>query len=118
MDYVNAPRVGVDFKEEIEQTWKVLGCGGTLAGDAFLGPQVLHAVREFAERRHLRVEAAFVRAGGSKYEITVPWANTPEFEKSIEGFKASNFSIWAIYDKQCKGVEEESVAERDRERSR
>ena len=30
--YLNTPTAGVDFKQELEQSWKILGCSGSIAG--------------------------------------------------------------------------------------
>ena len=42
--YLNAPTVGIDFKQELEQSWKILGCGGSIAGAGYRLPGVQSAV--------------------------------------------------------------------------
>jgi hypothetical protein len=101
--YLNAPTVGVDFKQELEQSWKILGCGGSIAGAGYRLPEVQSAVGEFAEKRKLPVEASFWRAAGTKYEQAWPWEATAEFQGRMEIFNKSNFSTWAIRSKLCKG---------------
>ena len=104
--YLNPPTGGVDFKQELEQSWKMLGCGGSISGAGWRMPEVQAAVGEFAEKRKLLVEASFWRAAGTKYEQAWPWEATAEFRERMETFNKSNFATWAIRSKPCKGAGE------------
>lgn len=99
--YVNPPGTA-DFKQELELSWRILACGGTIAGSGYRLPDVQAAVREFSEKRKLPVEATFWRAAGTKYEQAWPWEHTDEFEGRMALFNKSNFSSWAVHNKPCK----------------
>lgn len=111
--YVNAPRSGADFKLDLELTWKILACGGTMAGDAYSAPEVTDAVDQFAKKHKIPVAASFIRAAGTRFEQTWPWESTPEFATRISQFTNTNFTTWALRGKPCKGTVDDTLPEVD-----
>ena len=107
--YINAPTDSGSFQQELEQAWKVLGCGGTLAGDGYRMPEVKTAVRALAEKRKLTVDAAFWRAAGTNYQQKMPWEDTPAFQDKMAQFSKVNFTTWAIRGKPCKGTDDDEL---------
>ena len=108
--YVNAPRAGVDsnsnFKLDLEHAWKILGCAGALAGDGYRVPEVTEALREFAQKHKVVLEAFFVRAAGTRYEQTWPWEDSAEFAARIANFPNTNFTTWTVSGKPCKDIDD------------
>jgi hypothetical protein len=103
--YINAPRVGVgDYKLDLEHTWRVLGCGGAMAGDGYRIPEVKSALREFSLKRKLLTEPFFLRAAGTRYEQTWEWQDSEEFETRMSSVPNANFTTWVIRNKVCKQV--------------
>ena len=115
--YVNAPRASDDlegnFKADLLNTWKLLACGGTMAGDAYSAPEVGGVVEDFAKKRNVPLTAFFVRAPGTRYEATWQWEKTEQFAARIAQFMHSNFTTWAMRGKPCKGgdAEDDSLPE-------
>lgn len=108
--YVNAPRTGIgDYKLDLEHTWKVLGCGGTMAGDGYRIPEVKSTLAAFVAKHKVLMEAFFVRAAGTRYEQTWQWEDSEAFETKINGFPNTNFTTWQFRGKQCKGADDESL---------
>lgn len=107
--YINAPIDVGSFQQELEHAWKVLGCGGTLAGDGYRMPEVGAAVRALAEKRKLTVDAAFWRAAGTQWQQKWAWQDTPEFQDKMSQAAKVNFTTWAIHNKPCRGTDDDEL---------
>lgn len=106
--YLNAPRVGADYKRELDLSWKLLACGGTIAGDGYHIPGVTRALKELAAKRKGVLEAYFVRAPGTRYEVSWAWQDTNEFQERIAFYNMANFTVWKV-NKPCKQEQDDEL---------
>ena len=102
--YVNPPRHAATLRHDIVAGWRLLACGGTMAGVGYHLP-VVHSVLN-AFMRHLgdrqpALELHVVHApGAAKFEnISHPFS-----EEALIANSKSNFSTWAIRGKRCIGT--------------
>jgi len=101
--YVNPPRHAPMLRHDIVQGWRLLACGGSLAGAGYHLPTVRPVVDAFA--RHLserqpRLETHVVHApGASKYERI----DDAYSDAAMIANKKTNFSTWAFRGKRCGG---------------
>ena len=104
--YVNP--VGASLKHDLPVLWRLLACGGTMAGAGYHLPDVQPEVDAFAASKAGAMLEAFVvhAPGAGKYEKL-------ELEFSHEGLitnRKSNVSFWRFRTKPCGGETGTSAA--------
>ena len=99
--YVNPPPFGMasSLRRDLPTLWKLLACGGTMAGAGYHLPYIQPEVDKFAATLSgIELEKFVVHAPGSiKYEVL----NTPFSHQALIDNKKSNFSYFKIRNKPC-----------------
>ena len=101
--YVNPSEHGL--RHVLPHLWKLLTCGGTMAGHGYHLPTVQPVIDEFAARTGVALEAKVVHAPGTKYEnIHLPFSH-----ETMAQQLRSNFSWWALRGKRCSNGNNKDV---------
>ena len=92
--YVNPPGTA-DFKQELELSWRILACGGTIAGSGYRLPDVQAAVREFSEKRKLPVDIRWQKSAVPCDNAVFAGAGPPE-TCTINGHHATQTPVCSL----------------------
>ena len=96
--YVNPPAITKWLSQDLPVLWRLLACGGTIAGAGYHLPGLQPEIDTFAANTEgVLLERFVVHAPGTKWEKT----NTPFSHEALIANKKSNISYWRIRNKPC-----------------